>query len=77
VLHLQTRVDLEDEQLAAGSARRRFSPSAPAKNDAGDGVSSTIFWCRRCTLHSRSPRAYALPCVSQKTCTSMCRGCET
>src|SRR5437763_1369693 len=35
------------------------------------GVSSMTFWCRRCTLHSRSPSQMASPCVSAKTWISM------
>ncbi len=38
------------------------------------GVSSMTFWCRRCTLHSRSPSQMQLPCVSAKTWISTCRG---
>src|SRR5206468_10892475 len=30
----------------------------------GDGASSTTFWCRRCTEHSRSPRETTRPRAS-------------
>ena len=42
-----------------------------------EGASSTIFWWRRCRLHSRSPRLQTCPWVSAKTCTSMWRGRAT
>ena len=44
---------------------------------SADGASSTIFWCRRCRLHSRSPRWITLPCASAMTWISMCRGVAT
>ena len=47
------------------------------KASAGDGASSTIFWCRRCSVQSRSPRWMTLPCVSAITCISTCRGSST
>jgi len=39
----------------------------------GDGVISTIFCCRRCRLHSRSPKAITRPVPSPTHCTSMWR----
>src|SRR5437764_147621 len=33
----------------------------------GECDSSTNFWCRRCTLHSRSPRWITFPCWSPST----------
>ncbi len=39
----------------------------------GAGHSSITFWCRRCTLHSRSPSAHTVPCRSASTWTSTCR----
>src|SRR6478672_9736178 len=35
------------------------------------------FWCRRCTLQSRSKRCITLPWVSARICTSMWRGLIT
>ena len=40
----------------------------------GAGLSSISFWWRRCDEQSRSPSQIVLPCVSAKTCISMCRG---
>lgn len=39
-----------------------------------DGASSMIFWWRRWSEHSRSPRCTTLPCPSAMTWISMCRG---
>ena len=39
----------------------------------GDGVSSTIFWCRLCIEHSLSTKVTTLPSPSPKIWTSMCR----
>src|SRR5882672_11307415 len=44
---------------------------------AGEGLSSSIFWCRRCTEHSRSPRWMTLPCSSATIWISMWRGRST
>ena len=41
---------------AAGRASRRSLARA------GAGVSSMIFWCRRCIEHSRSPSVHTVPC---------------
>ncbi len=53
---------------AASTSRCRIAPST-----AGDGASSTTFWCRRWIEHSRSPSAHTVPCASASTWTSMCR----
>ena len=45
-----------------------------ASSSSGDGASSMTFWCRRCRLHSRSPRWMTVPWQSARTWTSMCRG---
>ncbi len=55
--------------------RRRFGHAARARLAAG--ASSTIFWKRRCTEHSRSKRWIARPSPSPATCTSMWRGRST
>ena len=50
---------------------------APATLSAGEGPSSQIFWWRRCSEQSRSPRWMALPWPSPSTWISMWRGrCE-
>ena len=43
--------------------RPRGCPSLPGARSvsSGEGASSTIFWWRRCRLHSRSPRCTTLP----------------
>ena len=41
---------------------------------AGDGLSSTSFWWRRCSEQSRSPRWITLPWLSARTWISICRG---
>ena len=43
----------------------------------GAGASSMTFWCRRCTLQSRSNRWMTLPWLSARICTSMWRGLTT
>ena len=43
-------------------------------SSAGEGVSSTSFWCRRWMEQSRSPRAITFPWASPRSCTSMWRG---
>jgi hypothetical protein len=48
--------------------------SRSAGDTAGLGASSMIFWCRRCTEQSRSPRWMQWPCASANTCTSTWRG---
>ena len=50
-------------------SRVRLFPRWPvmAALTAGLGVSSTSFWCRRCTEQSRSPRWMQLPCPSANT----------
>ena len=40
-------------QAQRGARPARARSSAPT---AGEGASSTTFWCRRCTEQSRSPR---------------------
>src|ERR1044072_7558344 len=49
------------------SARSSVPSTAP-------GASSTTFWCRRWSVHSRSNRCTARPWPSPRTCTSMWRG---
>ena len=46
------------------AARTATSPIRARSSSltTGDGDSSTSFWCRRWTLHSRSPRWTTLPC---------------
>ena len=46
-------------------------------SSSGDGASSTTFWCRRCSEHSRSPRCTTCSDASAMSCTSMCRGART
>ena len=41
---------------------------------AAHGLSSIIFWWRRCAEHSRSNRWTVWPCVSANTWISTCRG---
>ena len=43
----------------------------------GAGLSSMIFWCRRCRVQSRSPSATTVPSGSPKIWTSMCLGPTT
>ena len=57
----------------AAAPPRPSPPGAPA-DTAGDGDSSISFWCRRWTLHSRSPRWTSVPCASPRIWTSTCRG---
>ena len=77
-----------DDELDGTGARRSRTPAPlrpperpiPARISAvssGDGASSTIFWWRRCRLHSRSPRCTTLPCSSASTWISMWRGLVT
>jgi hypothetical protein len=54
---------------AVNNADRRSMVSI----DAGDGDSSTSFWLRRCTEHSRSPSATTRPSFSPRIWTSMWR----
>ena len=49
---------------AQGRLAHRAS-AAPAVT-AGDGDSSISFWCRRWTLHSRSPRCTTVPWASRE-----------
>ena len=57
---------------AAGPPRP--SPPGSGRVTAGDGDSSISFWCRRWTLHSRSPRWTSVPWASPRIWTSTCRG---
>ena len=41
-------------------------------SSAGEGDSSTSFWCLRWIEHSRSPSVSTPPFWSQRTCTSTC-----
>lgn len=43
----------------------------------GLGAISISFWCRRCTLQSRSHRCAIPPLASPRICTSMCRARST
>ena len=58
-----------DGGLAHARAQRRI--------ERGEGASSSTFWCRRCTEHSRSPRGTTLPCASARSWISTCRGRST
>ena len=60
-------------QRGAGGGPARAPRAAPASSP-GAGASSMIFWCRRCSVQSRSNRCTALPCRSANTCTSTWRG---
>ena len=59
--------------LAADTAAAPIADRCAAVS-SGDGASSMIFWCRRCSEHSRSPRWITPPCASASTWISMCRG---
>ena len=59
-----------DRRLAHAPAQRR-------RQTAGEGASSMIFWCRRCTEQSRSPRWIVRPCASAKTWISTWRAPST
>ena len=74
-----------DDELDRARARRSRRTCGPprsrpphrprrAGSSSGDGASSMIFWCRRCRLHSRSPRWKTVPWASASTWISMCRG---
>ena len=54
--------------------RRRSSRARKSGSSATDGDSSSTFWWRRCTEHSRSPSASTVPCVSASSWISTCRG---
>src|SRR5581483_4899667 len=56
-------------RTATPPMRRRISGET-----IGEGDSSSTFWCRRCTEHSRSPSHTVFPCSSASTCISTCRG---
>ena len=58
-------------------ARRRRPPRAAPASSVGDGASSITFWCRRCSVHSRSNSDSRLPWLSPIICTSMWRGLST
>ncbi len=57
----------------ARQMRSPISSRCPGRR-ASEGASSMIFWCRRWSVHSRSPRHTALPCWSATIWNSMCRG---
>ena len=59
-------------RLAASTAAASIRSRSPAETP-GDGVSSTIFWWRRCTEQSRSPSASTRPSARPRICTSTCR----
>src|SRR2546430_920177 len=55
--------------MAAAQAASRWVASS-----VGDGASSITFWCRRCSVHSRSNSDSRLPWLSPIICTSIWRG---
>ena len=61
---------LAAKRTAASMIAARSSSDSP-----GAGATSTSFWWRRWTLHSRSPRWATPPCRSPRICTSTCRAC--
>ena len=60
----------------AAAARTAASPISVRRTSstAGEGASSTTFWWRRWTEHSRSKSDTTVPCTSAMTWTSTCRG---
>lgn len=54
-----------DAQSASAAAHSSFRSTSSTN---GEGLSSTTFWWRRCTLQSRSPNAFTTPLPSPTTC---------
>ena len=68
--------------VPAPCSRRSAPPAPPPRpsrpgsrsSSSTQGASSMIFWWRRCSEHSRSPRCTTWPWPSARTWISMCRG---
>ena len=58
---------------ARSAPRRRVICARSSASSAVDGDSSSTFWWRRCTEHSRSPSASTVPCASASSWISTCR----
>jgi hypothetical protein len=59
---------------AASTAIRADPLAAAPRSTAGEGVSSTSFWCGLVASQSRSAEGMTLPWPSRAPCTSTCRG---
>ena len=75
---LEEELDRAGADVADGAGDGQGGVAQPARaacgSTAGDGASSTSFWCRRWIEHSRSNSWTMRPCVSARSWTSTWRG---